>query len=93
MRRWFYRIAGVHFLVTALTGVALYFRAGPGRPGLYGDGVKDVLVMVHNGEWLGALLVGRPFVSGILIGVVLGGLLFRAAWRSLAGGTRGVLEG
>jgi hypothetical protein len=83
MRNWFYRFTAVHFVVTAVTGMALYFRAGNGRPALYSDAVKEWLVMVHNGEWVSYLVVGNPFISGILTGAVLSTALVRFSWRAI----------
>lgn len=80
---WFYRFTSVHFLVTAATGLALYFRPGDGRPAWFSDDVKEILVKIHNGEWLTALLLDRPFWSGITIGAALTFALARFSWRSL----------
>lgn len=71
MKLWFYRLSAAHFIVTALTGLLLYFRPGRRRPGIYSDEVKEWLVMIHNGEWISSLLLGSPFYSGIVIGLLL----------------------
>ncbi len=70
--------------MTALTGLALYFRPGGARPGLYSEAAKEWLVMVHNGEWLSHVLLGRPFWSGIVIGALLSTVLVRFSVRSLS---------
>lgn len=80
---WFYRLTAVHFIVTSATGLALYFRPGGGRPGWYSEAVKECLVMIHNGEWISAVILGRPFWSGAIIGGVLAWALSRFAWRGL----------
>ncbi len=82
-KTWFYRLTAVHFLVTAVTGILLYFRAGNGRPGLYADATKEILVMIHNGEWISHLLAKRPFISGIAIGGALAYALCKFAVRGL----------
>ena len=82
-KTWFFRFTALHFVVTAITGVVLYFRPGGGRPGLYGDATKEVLVMIHNGEWLSAVLVHRPFISGIGIGSALAFALCKFAGASV----------
>lgn len=68
---WFYRAAAVHFLFTAATGLALYFRPLQDRAGLYSADVKEWLVMVHNGEWLGHVLVQNRYLSGLVLGLLL----------------------
>jgi hypothetical protein len=99
LSRWFYRFTAVHFVITSLTGVVLYFRPGNGRPGWYSDNAKEWLVMIHNGEWLSYTLFGRSVFSGLLIGSVLamaligfstkgmrrqlGGARLRHAWVAL----------
>ena len=83
MKRWFYRLTAVHFLVTAVTGLALYFRPGGARPGLYSTEVKEWLVMFHNGEWISYLLVGNPFWSGLVVGGLLSLALVRYSARAL----------
>jgi hypothetical protein len=82
-RRWFFRFTALHFIVTALTGVALYVRPGGARPGWYSEQTKEILVMIHNGEWLGYVVLGRPFVSGIIVGSALAVVLIRFATRAL----------
>ena len=83
MKRWFYRFTAVHFIVTALTGLVLYFRPGGARPALFSADVKEWIVMVHNGEWISNLLFGQPFVSGIVVGVLMAIALVRFSARSL----------
>ena len=83
MKSWFYRFTAAHFVVTALTGVALYFRPGSGRPAFYSEKIKEWLVMVHNGEWLSYALVGNPFISGIFIGSILSLALVRFSLRAI----------
>lgn len=80
---WFFRFTAVHFILTGLTGVALYFRPGENRPGWYSEQVKEILVMVHNGEWLSALLLGRPVWSGLAIGLCLSATLLWFSYRRL----------
>jgi hypothetical protein len=82
-REWFYRFTAVHFVLTALTGILLYFRPGGTRPGLYSEGVKEWIVMIHNGEWISFALFGRPFVSGIALGLVLATMLIKFSSRRL----------
>jgi hypothetical protein len=86
--RWFYRFTALHFIVTAVTGIALYFRPGGARPALYSDRAKEWLVMVHNSEWISYVLFGNPFVSGIAVGSALALALVRFSLRSLRQGTR-----
>jgi hypothetical protein len=83
MKIWFYRLTAVHFIVTALTGLALYFRPGGNRPGLYSEELKEWLVMIHNGEWLSHLIFERPFYSGMLIGVLLSLVLVKFSAAAL----------
>ncbi len=83
MKNWFYRFTAVHFVITALTGIALYFRPGGGRPAFYSETVKEWLVMVHNGEWLSYSIVGNPFISGIFIGAILSTALVRFSLRAI----------
>ena len=83
LKIWFYRVAAVQFVVTALTGLLLYLRPLDDRAGFYSKGVKEWLVMLHNGEWLGFVLFGNRYVSGLLIGAVLAVLVSRLALRTL----------
>lgn len=83
MKIWFYRCTAVHFIVTAITGLMLYFRPGGSRPALYSVEVKEWLVMIHNGEWISHLLLGRPFYSGLVLGLMLGAALVRFSVLSL----------
>lgn len=86
--KWFYRFTAVHFIVTSVTGVALYFRPGGNRPALYSETVKEWLVMVHNGEWISHVVAGAPFISGIVLGVALSAVLIRFSLRALVTGQR-----
>ncbi|MCK6546473.1 hypothetical protein L6R52_11535 [Myxococcota bacterium] len=81
--RWFYKFTAVYFIVTAVTAIPLYFREGNGRPGLYGDTIKEWLVMLHNGEWLSYVLTGNPLWSGLVIGGALAWALVRFALHAL----------
>ena len=83
MKLWFYRIAAAHFIVTAVTGLVLYFRPGGARPGLYSDAVKEWLVMIHNGEWMSFVLLRQPLFSGLVVGSVLAVTLMRFSARTL----------
>jgi ABC-type multidrug transport system permease subunit len=84
--RWFHRFTATYFLVTAATGLALYFRPLSGeREGWYGDGWKEWLVMLHNGELFSWLVSGNRYISGLLIGAALAGALAYQAWRALRG--------
>lgn len=81
---WFYRFTAVYFIVSAVTGLALYFRPLAGeRAGFYSDAVKEWLVMVHNGEVFGWLAARNRYVSGVLIGGALAWSLLRFSFRSL----------
>jgi hypothetical protein len=77
MRKWFYRLTAAHFIVSALTGLALYFRPQAPRPGLYSVQMKEWLVMIHNGEWLSYVLFGQPFWSGLIVGLLLAFVLIK----------------
>ena len=81
--RWFYRLTAVHFVVTAVTGLVLYFRRGGGRPGLFGDDVKEWLVMIHNGEWLSYVVCARPVYSGLAVGLILAVTITRHSVRGI----------
>lgn len=80
---WLYRVIALHLAVTAITGLALYARPLDDRSGLYGKAVKEWLVMIHNGEWIGHLLLGNRWLSGLLIGAALAWPLLRHARRAL----------
>ena len=88
-KKAFYRFTAAHFIVTAATGLVLYFRPGGNRPGLYQDGVKEILVMIHNGEWLSYFILGKPVYSGIIIGLLLSFVVIRMALRTFAGPPQG----
>jgi uncharacterized membrane protein YoaK (UPF0700 family) len=45
--------------------------------------VKEWLVMLHNGEWVSYVALGRPFVSGIVIGGLLAFALTRFSLMAL----------
>ena len=44
MKSWFYTFTAVHFFLTAISGVLLYFRPLDGREGWYSEKTKQVLV-------------------------------------------------
>lgn len=80
----FYKFTAVYFLVTAATGLALYFRPLLGeRAGWYSDAAKEWLVMLHNGELYGWWLARNRYASGLLIGGALAYVLVRFSLRSL----------
>ena len=80
----FYKFTAVYFLVTATTGLLLYFRPLPGeRAGWYSEDVKEALVLLHNGELFGWLLARNRYVSGLVIGAALVVTLVRFSLRSL----------
>ncbi len=86
-RRWFHRFTAAYFIVTASTGLVLYFRPLAGeRKGFYTDRIKEWLVMIHNGEIFGWLLARNRYVSGVAIGGALAYALIRYAIRSLGFG-------
>jgi hypothetical protein len=93
LKEWFFRFTAAHFVLTSLTGVLLYFRPGGSRPGLYSDQVKEWIVMIHNGEWISFALFGQPFVSGILMGLVLAGMLIRFSSQRFTRRRAPALEG
>jgi hypothetical protein len=81
---WFYRFTAAYFVVSAVTGLALYFRPLAGeRAGFYSDAVKEWLVMLHNGEIFGWLAARNRYLSGVLIGSALAWSLLRFSVRSL----------
>lgn len=81
VKRWFLRITSVYFLVTAVTGLLLYFRPiGDERAGLYSAAVSKVIVGLHNGEIFSWVLVDNRYWSGIAVGVVLTCVL---VWHSV----------
>jgi len=88
LRKWFYRVAAAQFLITAVTGIALYFRPLDERAGAFSHSVKEWLVMIHNGEWITELLIGNRYVSGVVVGATLATLTVRFAWRVLRGRDR-----
>ena len=59
MKIWFYRFTAVHFCLTALSGLILYFRPLKGREGWYSEQTKEWLVGLHNGELWSDLLLGN----------------------------------
>ena len=71
MKIWFYRFTAVHFCLTALSGLILYFRPLKGREGWYSEQTKEWLVGLHNGELWSDLLLGNGLFSGIPIRLVL----------------------
>ncbi|MBI1945002.1 MAG: hypothetical protein HYS27_04855 [Deltaproteobacteria bacterium] len=80
---WLYRVLALQLAITATTGLALYARPLDDRPGLYGKAVKEWLVMIHNGEWIGHVLFGNRWLSGTAVGVALAWPLLRYARRTL----------
>jgi len=86
---WFYRLTAAYFLVTACTGILLYFRPLTGeRPGFYSDQAKEWLVMLHNGEIFGWLLARNRYVSGVVVGGALSYTLLKYSIRTLRAGNR-----
>ncbi|MGH9338156.1 MAG: hypothetical protein ACRD1R_00840 [Acidobacteriota bacterium] len=81
MKAWFYRFTTVHFCLTAVTGILLYFRPLDDRPGWYSEQLKEVLVGLHNGELWSYLLFGNRYLSGLLIGVALALVLIYQSTR------------
>lgn len=71
LKLWFYRFTAVHFCVTAVTGVLLYFRPLEEREGWYSEELKELLVGLHNGELWSQLLFENPYLSGLPIGLIL----------------------
>ena len=88
MKIWFYRFTAVHFCLTALTGMVLYFRPHDGSEGWYSEQTKKWLVGLHNGELWSDLLLGNGLLSGIAIGLVLSITLVLFSVRSLRGRQR-----
>ena len=88
MKIWFYRFTAVHFCLTALTGMILYFRPYDGSEGWYSEQTKKWLVGLHNGELWSDLLLGNGLLSGIAIGLVLSTTLILFSVRSLRGRQR-----
>ena len=88
MKIWFYRFTAVHFCLTALTGMILYFRPQNGSEGWYSEQTKKWLVGLHNGELWSDLLLGNGLLSGIAIGLVLSITLILFSVRSLRGQRR-----
>jgi hypothetical protein len=81
---WFYRFTAVYFIVSAVTGLLLYFRPLAGeRPGWYSERLKEFLIGLHNGELFSWLLTGNRYWSGVVIGAALAFALIRFAVRSL----------
>ena len=83
MKIWFYRFTAVHFCLTALSGMVLYFRPQDGYEGWYSEQTKEWLVGLHNGELWSDLLLGNGLLSGLAIGVVLSTTLILFSVRSL----------
>ncbi len=81
---WFYRFTAAYFLISATTGVLLYFRPlKDERTGFYSDELKEWFVMLHNGELFSWLLTGNRYWSGIVIGLALAYALIRFSLNSL----------
>ncbi len=75
MRIWFYRFTAAHFCVTAITGILLYFRPLEDRAGWYSEGIKELLVGLHNGELWSQLVFDSRYLSGLPIGIILAATL------------------
>ena len=84
----FVRVAVCQFCVTAMTGLLWYFRPLERRVGAYSSDVKEWLVMLHNGEWVGQLVSGNRYMSGLVVGAVLSCFVARFARRTFRGGVR-----
>ncbi|HLV02165.1 MAG TPA: hypothetical protein VKZ59_12910 [Acidobacteriota bacterium] len=82
MRLWFYRFTAAHFCLTSVTGILLYFRPLDDRPGWYTEGLKEILVGLHNGEVWSHLLIGNRYPTGLAIGLVLAVTLIRFSLKS-----------
>ena len=83
MKNWFYRFTAAHFCVTAISGVFLYFRPLEDRAGWYSEGIKDLVVGLHNGELWGHLLFDNRYLSGLPIGLILAALLILRSIRKV----------
>lgn len=69
---WFYRFTAAYFLISATTGLILYFRPlKDERAGFYSEDLKEFFVQLHNGELFSRWLTGSRYWSGILIGTAL----------------------
>ena len=88
MKIWFYRFTAVHFCLTAISGLILYFRPHGGSEGWYSEQTKEWLVGLHNGEIWSDLLLGNGLLSGIVIGLVLSTTLILFSVKSLRGRRR-----
>ena len=88
MKIWFYRFTAVHFCLTAISGLILYFRPHSGSEGWYSEQTKEWLVGLHNGELWSDLLLGNGLLSGIAIGLVLSITLILFSVKSLRGRRR-----
>ena len=88
MKIWFYRFTAVHFCLTSVSGMVLYFRPQDGSEGWYSEQTKEWLVGLHNGELWSDLLFGNGLLSGIAIGLVLSTTLILFSVRSLRGQQR-----
>ena len=71
MKSWFYTFTAVHFFLTAISGVLLYFRPLDGREGWYSEKTKQVLVGLHNGEFWGHIIFENRYFYGLPIGIIL----------------------
>ena len=81
---WFYRFTAAYFLVSAVTGLILYFRPlKDERAGWYSDELKEWFVMLHNGELFSWLLTGNRYWSGVLIGSALAFALVKYSLSAL----------
>lgn len=88
MKIWFYRFTAVHFCLTAVSGLILYFRPVKESEGWYSEQTKEWLVGLHNGELWSELLLGNGLISGVPIGLVLATTLVIFSMRSLMGKRR-----
>lgn len=86
LKVWFFRVATVQFVFTAVTGLLLYLRPLESRAGWYSNDVKEWLVMLHNGEWISHVLFDNRYVSGLVIGATLAWLVMSRARKSLKPG-------